>query len=283
MRALILEGGAMRGIFTAAVLDGLAHRGDTDFDLVIGVSSGAYCAASFLAGQHGRVRRIVREHMTGSNYANPWRMLRGGSFVDQDFLMGPITLELDPLDVGALRRARAAFEVVTAHARTGRPCYLPAQDDDCLDAIHASGAIPVFYRGAPKRFRGEDHFDGSVADPVPIRRAVALGATRLTVVRTRAPWDADGPLPLAARLAIRATLGEHPAIRRAIGDRHRAYREARELLRRPPAGVEITLWAPPRGFPVTRFTRDPRVVLEGYRVGREAVLRGAATVTGRAR
>lgn len=260
----------MRGIFTAGVLDAMADRAEA-FDLVIGVSSGAYCAASFLARQHGRILEIIRHHMTGSNYANPWRALRGGSLVDQDYLM-EVTRRQSPLDLAALRAAPARFEAVATDARTGAAAYLPAQGDDCLEALHATVAIPVFYRGGPIRFRGHDYFDGSVADPLPMARAVELGATHVTVIRTGGPRP-EGPLPPLARLGLGLVLRAHPAVVDAICRRHRTRSASLGLMAAPPAGVEVRTIAPPWDFPVQKFTRDPAVVLEGYKVGRRALER----------
>lgn len=260
----------MRGIFTAGVLDAMAGRAES-FDLVIGVSSGAYCAASFLAGQHGRILEIIQRHMTGSNYANPWRMLRGGSLVDQDYLM-EVTRRQAPLDVAALRASPSRLEAVATVARTGAAAYLPAQGYDCLDALHATIAIPVFYRGGPIRFRGCDYFDGSVADPLPVARAIELGATDVTVIRTGSP-RLDAPLPPVARLGLGLVLRGHPAVAAAICRRHATRAASLRLMAAPPPGVTVRTIAPPADFPVQKFTRDPAVVLAGYRVGRRALER----------
>jgi predicted patatin/cPLA2 family phospholipase len=172
MRALVLEGGAMRGIFTAGVLDSLAVLDAPPFDLVIGVSAGACCAVSYLAGQVGRNRRIFVEQMTTREFADPLRALRGGSLVDMDFIMGPVTFLRDPLDLHALRASPVELEAVAAEAVTGQARYLPAQGRDCVGALLATVALPVFYRGGPVPFRGERLFDGGVVDPVPVGRAL---------------------------------------------------------------------------------------------------------------
>jgi predicted patatin/cPLA2 family phospholipase len=207
--------------------------------------------------------------MTGSNYANPWRMLRGGSLIDQDYLM-EVTRRQAPLDVAALRASPSRLEAVATEARTGAPAYLPAQGEDCLAALHATIAMPVFYRGGPIRFRGDEYFDGSVADPLPVARAIALGATELTVVRTGSP-RIDVPLPRVTRRVLGLVLGPYPAVADAILRRHQARTAALRLMAAPPRGVTVRTIAPPHDFPVQKFTRDPSVVVEGYRVGRRAI------------
>ncbi len=260
----------MRGVFTAGVLDGMARDEEPPFDLVVGASAGACCAVSYLAGQHGRNRRIFLDHMATRAFANPWRMLWGGSLTDMDFLMGPVTLKLDPLDVGALRASPTRFETVTTHAHTGEPCYLPGQDDDCLVALHATVAIPFFYRGGPVRFRGEDHFDGGVVDPIPVKHALDMGATEVTVVLTRPPsWEPERFSPVA-RLVLAFDLRRFRGTYRALMSRHATYDATRRLLAAPPAGVLLRMISPPEGFMVKRFTMDRGLLEAGYETGLDA-------------
>lgn len=261
----------MRGIFTAGVLDAMVDDGEPPFDYVVGASAGACCAASLLSGQRGRNRRIFLDHMATRRFANPWRMLWGGSLTDMDFLMGPVTRELDPLDVRALRDSPARFETVGTEAYTGQASYLPAQDEDCLAAIHATVAIPFFYRNGPVRFRDSMHFDGGVADPIPVGRALDLGATDVTVVLTRPPsWEPER-FTAAARTVLRIHLRRYPGTFEALMARRDVYRRIREILGAPPRGVRMRVISPPEGFMVQRFTTEREPLLRGYLTGREVV------------
>ncbi len=259
----------MRAIFTAGVLDAMAERGDTAYDLVIGVSAGAYCATSFLSGQHGRIQKIVERYMSTSRYVSPARMLVGGSLIDQDYLIDTVTKVLLPLDEKAFRASSPEFEVVTTHAHTGEPCYLPGKDEDWLSALHATVAMPFFYRGGPIEFRKELHFDGSITEPVPLARAIARGATDITVVLNRpVSWEPE-PLGALARLALRVELADYPGTYAALLRTPLAYRAARLHLDGPPPGVRLRVIRPPSSYAVTRFTRDTRLLEQGYRQGFE--------------
>lgn len=191
--------------------------------------------------------------------------------MDMDYLMGPVTLELDPLDVEAMRSSPSRLVAVTTNAHTAEPCYLPAQGPDCLAALLATVAMPFFFKKGPIRFRGEDHFDGGVADPIPAAHAISLGATDLTVVVTRPPSWRPPAQSRISRLFLSFSLRDYPRITPAIAARPEAYRKARALLASPPAGVRIRLIAPPDDFPVTRFTMDRSLLERGYDMGREAV------------
>ncbi len=268
MRALVLEGGAMRAVFSAGVLDGLALRNEPPFDLVIGVSAGACCATSYLAGQHGRNRRIFVELMTSRVFVDPWRLLTGGSVFDMDYLMGPVATVLDPLDLDAVMAYGARFEAGVADAHTGEPRYLPADGPDLLQALLASVAIPILYRGGPIRFRGGDYFDGGVVDPIPLERALALGATDVTVVLTHPRIWRPGPMSPLERTITRVGLARYPALRAALnGPRNQAYHRAFALLEQPPRGIRLSIHAPPPDFAVSRTTTDPTLLAEGFRQG----------------
>ncbi len=262
----------MRGIFTAGVLDALAGIGPPPFDVVIGVSAGACCAASYLAGQLGRNRRIFVDHMTTRRFASLSRALLGGSFVDMDYIMGPVTFLLDPLDLEALRSSETDLEVVATDAATGEPRYLPGRGRDAVAALLATVAMPVFYDGGPVPLRGERLFDGGVADPVPVERALALGARDLTVVLTRpASWRA-APMSGLARLVSAASLSRYPGTLAALARRHEVYERVRAVLSAPPRGVALRVVRPPEGFPVARFTTDLAALDSGYAMGRRAGL-----------
>ncbi len=263
----------MRSIFTAGVLDALAEREEPPFDLIIGVSAGAACASSYLAGQHGRNRRIFMDQMTGKRFINPARALRGGHYFDMGWLMGTLALDVDPIDVEALRASaqRTRFLAVATGAESGEPAYLPAQGPDFLEALHATVAIPVLYRGGPGRFRCRLYFDGGMVDPLPVARAVAEGADEILVVPTHPrSWRPAPPKPLE-RLLLKAMMRGWPALLGAAERRHQVYASNRTLMDTPPAGVRIQVFSPPDGFRVTRYTRDAALLAEGYDQGRAAV------------
>lgn len=272
MRALVLEGGAMRGIFTAGVLDAFVEVREPPFDLIIGVSAGACCAASYLSRQVYRNYVIFSEYMTTRAFANPARLLWGGSAVDMDYLMGPVTYDLYPLDIDTMCAFEGQVEAVATNAETGEAAYLPAKDSDCVTALHATVAMPFYYRGGPIRFRGKDYFDGAVSDPVPFGRALAQGATEITVVLTRPRGWSPSPMSPIARLVLSRHLKGFPKIFERLSVYADTQLEAHTLVESPPPGVEVRVITPPDDFPVDRFTQNKVSLHKGYEMGRRAVL-----------
>lgn len=277
MQALVLEGGGMRGVYTAGVLEAFSEaRGGEGlfFPNIVACSAGACAAASYLAGQPRRNRRVYLELLDGKKLVRYSRLLTGGSVMDIDYLAGPVTLELCPLDLDALRASATRLHIGVTDWETGEPHYLTNHDDDLLTAIRATCALPFFYRGKVI-YRGRRYVDGGVASPVPLTKALDLGARELVVVLTSS-IEERGRRP-SSRFGLERLFASSPAVRRALRERYLRYREAAALMDAPPEGVSIRVIRPSRPLPVSRTTTD-RARLEagcdlGYEDGRAFVAR----------
>lgn len=263
--ALVVEGGAMRGIFSAGVLDAFEDAGFDPFELYVGVSAGACNLSSFVAGQRGRNRRIYTRLMARPEFMRLGRFLRGGHFMDLDWLWEAFGRE-DPLDVAAAARAveRKAFVAVCTSVETGVPRYLEPTARDWLVVLKASSAIPLLYRGFIE-LDGELLADGGASDPLPAAEAWRRGARRIVVVRSRPEGYAkrEGVEQLAAGLFLRRRPGLLRAIRRTAA----AYAESAVWMDAPPEGVEVRQIAPPAAMKTGRTTRDLELLQADYESG----------------
>lgn len=220
--ALVVEGGAMRGIFAAGVLDVFLEQRFRPFDLALGVSVGASNMLSFLAGQHGRTRRCFLDQMSRPEFMDPWRAVRGGHWMDLDWLWDAIERE-DPLDRKAAAASGIEYALVATSARTGKPRYLAPGADDMLEALKASCALPVLYRKMVT-LDGESFVDGGLSDPIPVREAYRRGARTMVVLRSRAAHFVKNAR-VANRVGAWAMRGE-PALARACRQAAGVYRDA---------------------------------------------------------
>jgi predicted patatin/cPLA2 family phospholipase len=262
--ALVVEGGAMRGIFAAGVLDLFLERSFRPFDMALGVSVGGSNILSYLAGQHGRARRCFLGQMSRPEFMDPWRMLRGGHWLDLDWLWDAITRE-DPLDCRAAATSGVETTLVATCARTGLPRYLTPGADDMLDALKASCALPVLYRGT---VRVGDHelVDGGISDPIPVREAYRRGARTIVVVRSRAA-DYVKKDQFVNRLGA-WTMRRTPAIARACRSAAAVYRDRVAFLDSPPADCRIVQVAPTTALATRRTSRDRPAMERDYALGR---------------
>ncbi len=266
--ALVVEGGGMRGAFSAGVLAAFGDASFDPFNLYIGVSAGACNLASHLAGQNHRNISIMMRWSSGRRFISLARFLAGGNLMDLDWLwettIREYRLDLERL-IGSLAEKRKEFVVVATSMATGRAIYLRPDARTLEHYLKVSSSVPVLYRRRLEA-EGEPATDGGVADSIPVREAHRRGATRITVVRSRpAVYEKREGASIVGRIAFR----EHPRFAEAMRNRAADYMRSVEFIRRPPEGVRVDEIAPPPELDISRTTRDKRKLGAAYRAGVE--------------
>ncbi|MDQ7000163.1 MAG: patatin family protein [Mariprofundus sp.] len=260
--ALIIEGGAMRSVFSAGLLDGFLQRDFNPFDCYIGVSAGASNLAMFLAGEQSRSLQFFIQLAGRKDFISPIRFLRGGHLLDLDMLMAAIMAE--KIDLAAIFRNKKPFLVCTTDVENGKPNYFETNASMLLDALKASMALPLIYRKFPV-LNGRASVDGGMSDAVPVAEMIRRGATRLMVVRSRPAAfirkDSWG------HRYIRWQLRDYPLLVHAMQQRVERHRQVNRIIARPPPGIEIVDICPPAHFRMGRFASDQQQVLLGYHAG----------------
>lgn len=261
----MVEGGAMRGIFAAGVLDVFLERGFSPFDLAIGSSAGACNLSSHLAGQHGRNRRCYLTQMRRTEFIDARRFLRGGHWLDIDYLWDAFDRE-DPLDVSAAVTARTKLIVGTTSVTSGAATFFAPDAANLSEVLRASSAVPVLFRRFVE-LDGQPFADGGIAAPIPILEAYRRGARKIVVVRSR-PAGFPGPSRLECAVAS-MMLRTKPGLATAFRRYRSIYARSSELLDRPPIDCKIVHVAPAQ-LRTTRTTRDAAVLESDYQQGRTA-------------
>jgi predicted patatin/cPLA2 family phospholipase len=269
---LVVEGGAMRGVFSAGVDVGLEELGLTAvFDEVYGTSAGAINAAYFLAGQAAYGATIYYEDINNSRFINFARLTR---MLDVDFLFDQILARRKALDVERVLASPSRFFISLADAATGEGFLVPARKDDppLMEALKASAAHPMLY-DRHVRIRDRECFDGGFANPLPVQNAIDAGCTDVLVILTR-PSSYVEPPPgfIVRRLFVwKCARGNQRLIETGLR-LHLLANAARDMAlgrRRPPDGVNIATICPDESGPaVARTTKDARAL-------RAVSLRGA--------
>ncbi len=264
--ALVVEGGAMRGIFAAGVLDSFLDAAYQPFDFAIGVSAGSTNLIGYLAGNPGRSRRILMDHARREDFINWRRYLKGGHFCDVGWLWHASFDEV-PLDTARYLNNGVPLYAVTTSTETGQPHYLKVTADNMHQVFPASCAIPLFYRDFPQ-VDGEPMTDGGLGDSIPVIQAYEQGARDITVILSR-PKGYRKHQGRAPRL-IKEFFHDHARLFEAVLTRGERYNQALDFIESPPEDCRVSVIAPPPDFPVKRFTREPGLLEQGYRVGRDA-------------
>ncbi|WP_257284641.1 patatin family protein [Endozoicomonas sp. SESOKO1] len=188
-RALVVEGGGMRGIFTAGILDAFLDKRLSAFDGYYGVSSGALNLSSFIAGQRGRNLDIYTNLCLESEFISLLRHIRGGDLFDLDWFFQKLSQQ-NALNFPRFKKKlnQQSFTVVSTCIDTGKPVYHSIDSNTpnevINDALKASSALPMIYR-KPVFVNNQALTDGSLSDPLPIQKAIDDGHNQIIVLRTR--------------------------------------------------------------------------------------------------
>ncbi|MCI5729313.1 MAG: patatin family protein [Clostridia bacterium] len=269
---IVVEGGGMRGVFAAGVLDALLDR-DVRASYIIGVSAGACHASSYVSGQKGRSFRTCVDYVGDPRYLSLHNYRTTGSLFGMDFVFHEIPDKLDPYDYGAMQNSPVRFCIGVTDLLTGRPAYFEKEDlYPGSQLLAASCALPIFSQ--PVEFRNRLYLDGGTSDPIPIGRALQDGCDRLIVVITRERGYRKKPE--SPRGAYRYVYRHYPEMIRTLEQRHIVYRREQEMADRLEKEGTAVVIAPTSPVPVSRFTKDRQELTalyeSGYQAGKAAVI-----------
>ena len=269
MTGILDVGGGMRGIFGAGVTDCLLDE-KVYLPYCIGVSAGSANLISYIAKQRGRNYRFYTRYAMRPEYMSLQNFLKKRSYFDLDYVYGTLSVTggEDPVDYDAFFNAGQTLITVATRADDGKPQYFTNADfhTDDLSPLKGSCAIP----GVCKPYKVGDslYFDGGVADPVPVEKALADGCDRLLVVLTK-PSDFVKK-PEHFRAAYTRALRAYPNIVKELKMRAEVYNRGVEKARALASEGRAVILAPAGGYYVTAFTKNEKKLERLYREGYEA-------------
>ena len=261
---LVLEGGAMRGMYTAGVLDTFMEKGIT-FDGIIGVSAGALFGVNFLSGQKGRAIRYNKRFNGDPEYMGIRPLLKTGNIVSTDYAYERVPRELDPFDDETYMAAAAKvpFYAGITNIETGLPEYVRITSVFAqMDVLRASGSMPFVSR--PVELGGMLYLDGGISDSIPWHKMRQLGYDRLVVILTRDKSYQKEPMsPALIHLFYHRKKGFARTLRR----RHIEYADSiRQLEALEKAGSAILI-RPSSPITIGRLETDPEKMEAVYQMG----------------
>ena len=260
--ALVLEGGGVRGIYTAGVLDVFMAHGLT-FDVLVGVSAGAIHGCSYLSGQQGRSIRYYRRYVADPRFMSFRSWLKTGDIVGAEFCYHTLPDELDVYDHEAFLRNPTPFYCVVTNVETGQAEYLRVTDmRRQIDVLRASASLPYFSHIVP--WEGKLYLDGGCADSIPVETAQRLGYARCVVVQTRdASYRKSPEMTAMAQLVYR----KYPAFVRTLENRHVMYNAQAALVAQLEAEGRAFVIRPSSPLTIGRMEKDPDKVQRVYDQG----------------
>ena len=182
----VLEGGALRGLYTCGILDYLLEK-KLNIDCIIGVSAGALFGVNYFSKQKGRAIRYNRTYCNDKRYMSLKSLILTGNIVNKKFAYYKVTKELDPFDEITFEKTNKDFFAVATNLETGKPEYLKIEKPiEQLEELRATSAMPLLSRII--KVNGKKYLDGAVSDSIPVMKALDMGYEKIVVITTQ-PFD----------------------------------------------------------------------------------------------
>ncbi len=266
---LILEGGALRGLFTAGILDVFMEKNIT-FDGLIGVSAGACFGCNFKSRQLGRVIRYNKRFAKDPRYCSWKSLFTTGDLFGANFCYRTLPKELDIFDTEAFENNPMEFHIAATDANTGKSVYkkLTKADDTTLDWIRASASMPLVSRAV--EIDGNHYLDGGLSDGIPIKYFESLGFNKNIVITTRPRGYRK--FPRKSLSFLKPLFRKYPKVFTALKTRHTWYNETLQYIDKKVAEGNTISIAPKEPLEISRVCHDPDVMQRVYELGRATAI-----------
>lgn len=262
---LVLEGGGMKGIYTAGVLDVLMDEG-MQFSHCYGVSAGVCHLASYLSNQKKRAYRISTEYLKDKNYCSFYSLLKTGDMFGADLCYNRIPNELDPYDYKAHKQYPGTGYAVVTNVETGVEEYIPLLEmHRDIWAIQASSSMPLVSKMVEND--GKKYLDGGVTDAIPIQKSIADGNHKNLIVMTKEVGYRRKPS--SALKLIRIKYKKYPNLVKAMEQRHIRYNATLDFIEKEVAEGRAILLQPQKKYDVGRIEKDKAKLDILYQAGIE--------------
>ena len=265
-KGLVLEGGAMRGLFTAGIIDVMMEAG-VEPDGLIGVSAGAAFGCNYKSKQPGRAIRYNTRFAKDARYSGLKSLLTTGDYFNAQFGYHIVPYQYDLFDVAAFEQNPMEFMVVCTDVLTGQAVYhkMDRVDFDELEWLRASASMPLASKVV--EVAGHKLLDGGVADSIPLAYFESIGYDRNVVILTQP----EGYVKHRTKLMplMRIGLRRYPEMIQAMDRRYLMYNHELEFVRQAEREGRCLVIRPDEKLPIGHISHDPEEMKRVYQIGRE--------------
>ncbi len=262
--ALILEGGGMRGVYTAGVLDFFLEN-NIDFDFVYGVSAGSCHGASYLSKQKGRALAISTDYLDDKRYCSIQSLIKTGDLFGAEFAYHTIPEKLNPYDFSAFTQNPTKFYVTVTNCQTGEAEYHLVHDMLAeIDVIRASASLPLVSQMVD--IDGKPFLDGGIADSIPLKRSISTGLGKNVVILTQ-PREYTKKKNSAMAL-MKLKYKKYPKLIKAIENRHNVYNDTLQYIKQCEKDGSAFVIAPSVPLGIKRIDKDRQRLNNAYERGK---------------
>lgn len=264
---LVLEGGGMRGVYTAGVQEYLLEK-EVHYPYVVGVSAGASNSCNYVARQKGRGRRVNLDYLNDWRYMGLRSLFVNGSYFGLDFLFDDIPNRIDPFDFAAFYSSPTDFKIGVTNCLTGQAEFFDKREvTEGLLQIKASCSLPLL--SPIVNIEGTPYLDGGIANPIPVRKALSDGCEHVVVVLTQPQGYRKTASSRNAKLLYRAAFRRYPQLVETLLERHAHYNATVEFVEELERRGRATIIRPDGSLKLRRFEKDTTVLgalfEQGYR------------------
>ncbi len=264
---LVLEGGAMRGLYTAGVLD-VFMENNINVDGIIGVSAGVLFGVNYLSKQPGRVIRYNKQFLKDPRYMGFKSLITTGNIVNKDFSYYEVPLKLDIFDNDTYKSSEIPFYATVSNVETGEAEYIKVNDVfEQMELLRATSAMP--YVSKIVEYDGKKYLDGGTTDSIPLKKSKQLGYSKNIVILTR-PIDYRKKKSKVSFAKLK--YGKYPKYVEALNNRYKNYNETLEeiinLENDSNSQNDIFVIRPSRTIKMKRIEKDENKIQEMYELGR---------------
>lgn len=260
---LVLEGGGMKGAYTAGVLDFFLEK-EMEFASVYGVSAGAVHMCSYLSKQKGRSIRISTKYGADPRYCSVASLLLTGDLFNVKTCYDTVPNKWEPFDHKTYESYQGKAYAVVTNIETGKPEYLPV--DECregLQKVRASASLPLVSRNVP--IGDKLYLDGGCSDSIPIAKSIMDGNKKNVVILTKEVGYVRKPATKIGLLKVRYR--KYPKLVEAMQKRHITYNETLEYLERLEESGKVFIIRPKKASDVGRIEKDAKKLQALYEEG----------------
>jgi predicted patatin/cPLA2 family phospholipase len=264
-KGLVLEGGAMRGLWTAGVTDVMMEHGVSP-DGLIGVSAGAAFGCNYKSHQIGRALRYNQRFANDRRYSGLWSLLSSGDYFNARFGYHVVPYEYDVFDTKTFEQNPLSFTVVCTDVTTGQAVYheMTHVDFDELEWLRASASMPLLSKVV--RVQGHQLLDGGISDSIPLAYFEGIGYERNVVILTQPQGYQKqhlGLMPL-----MRLALHTYPKLIEALDRRHEMYNRQLQYVAQAEQEGRCLVIRPDDKIPIGHISHDPQQMQQVYDLGR---------------
>lgn len=266
---LLLEGGGMRGLYTAGVLD-VFMENNIKIDGIVGVSAGALFGMNYKSKQIGRVLRYNKKYAKNKNYMGFYSLLTTGNIINEDFCFKRIVNELDPIDYETFKNSKVEFYAVVTNVKTGRAEYIKIddlKDSNNLQILRASGSMPFVSKIV--KINDKEYLDGGIADSIPIDKIMSMDFDRVIVVLTR---PIDYRKRKTNQIFPKIYYRKYPNFAMTINNRYEKYNEELKKVLELERRKEIFVIRPSKLIRIKRIEKNSDKLQGTYDLGRNDTL-----------